>query len=233
MDPCRDLDALLEVSESARSMGIFVGYTIAWLERRDDDQSREVIEHEIAEAVNAIKQRYSLETLRSDPIVRAYRDFYWRIGVDPTKTRPSSEALVRRALRGSFPRINPVVDAGNIASARTLIPIGIYDLDRASPPFRIVLSQGGEVFKPIGGKEEVLPRGVPILIDSRGVVMHLYPHRDSIETCVTEETKRVLILGAGVPKVPRELVVGAVKAVTSILERIGWRSCDRVVVKGA
>jgi len=231
LDLCTEMNSLLEISNDARGLGIFVGYTVAWLEKLTNN-AEAVVSREIEKTLREVRERFTLDTLRNDPVVRAYRDFYWRIGIDPTKTRPSGEALVRRALRGSFPRINPVVDAGNVASARTLVPIGMYDLDRARPPLRIVVSRGGEVFKPIGGREETLPPGVPILVDSRGTVMHLYPHRDSVETCITDETKRVLILGAGVPKVSPSLVIEAVKTVASILEELGWRSCGDVVLKG-
>ena len=158
-------------------------------------------------------------------MVRAYRDFYWRIGVDPTKTRPSSEALVRRALRGRFPRISPVVDAGNVASARTMVPIGLYDVRFFRPPARITLSRGGERFEPIGGGTEVLEGGVPIMVDAEGTVMHLYPHRDSRRTMVRDDTSCVLVVGAGVPGVPRHLVRRAVEEVVRLVGLLGWRGC--------
>lgn len=58
---------------------------------------------------------------------RLYRDF----GVDPTRTRPSSEALLRRALK-ELPlyNVNNVVDWGNATSLATLLPLGLYDAAR-------------------------------------------------------------------------------------------------------
>jgi DNA/RNA-binding domain of Phe-tRNA-synthetase-like protein len=50
--------------------------------------------------VEKIRERYDLETLKDQPILRAYRSFYWRVGIDPTKTRPAAEALIRRVLSG-------------------------------------------------------------------------------------------------------------------------------------
>ncbi len=227
---CVELSKILDVDEDARSLGIFVAYTVAWCERSEAVEG-DLLREDVEALLNFVRSRYRIEELKNDPIVRAYRDFYWRIGIDPTKTRPASEALVRRALRGSFPRINPVVDAGNIASAETMVPIGLYDLDHAVPPFRITLSRGGEVFRPIGGKPEVLEKGVPILIDTRGTVMHIYPHRDSVDTMVRETTRSLLIVGAGVPKVPRDLVERAVTRVAELLQKIGWGWCDSVGIK--
>ncbi len=228
---CNNLEHLLEVDESVRELGIFVAYTIAWIDSRRNIYSSSFTP-EIQSLINYLKSRYTIENLKNDAIVRAYRDFFWSIGIDPTKIRPSAEALVRRALRGSFPLINDIVDAGNIASAYTMVPIGIYDLESVSPPFIIKLSSGGELFRPIGGGEEVLDRGIPILMDSSGRVMHIYPHRDSRDTAINKDTKKIFLLGAGVPKVPRDLVEEAVRRVIILLEKIGWSWCKNIITKG-
>ncbi len=58
----------------------------------------------------------TLDALREAPLFRAYREFYWRVGVDPTKTRPAAEAIARRVLGGrELPTINTLVDAYNLA----------------------------------------------------------------------------------------------------------------------
>ncbi len=224
---CRDLSSLVGLSNDVRGLGAFIAYTIAWGEEVSGDLSGEV-----NKLIDFLKSKYDLSSLKDDPIVKAYRKFFWRVGIDPTKTRPAAEALVRRVLRGRpFPRINPVVDAGNIASAYTMVPIGLYDLSKARLPLELTMSVGGEVFRPLGGRDEVLREGVPILKDSEGKVLHIYPHRDSRETCITEGTKEILILGAGVPEVPKYLVVKAVRKVAELLSIIGWESCDDVVIK--
>ncbi len=218
---------MVSLDPRARGLGAFIAYSVAWGEGVEGSLSGEV-----ESLINYLKSRYDLTSLKDDPVVKAYRKFFWRVGIDPTKTRPASEALVRRVLRGrEFPRINPVVDAGNIASAYTMVPIGLYDLGRASPPLKLCLSEGGEIFKPLGGRDEVLREGVPVLKDSEGRVLHIYPHRDSRETCVTDSTREVLIVGAGVPGVSKALVVRAVERVAELLSIIKWSWCGRVVVK--
>ncbi len=224
---CPSLDELLEVDGALRHLGVFAAYTVLWA----TEPRRLGFEREVEELIKYVGSRYTLESVKEDPVFRAYRDFFWRIGVDPTKTRPSSEALVRRCLRGSFPRVNTVVDAGNIASAYTGVPIGLYDMSRAVPPYALALSRGGEAFNPLGGRPETLPRGIPILVDSRGTVMHLYPHRDCVETAIREETREVFVLGAGVPGVEESRVVEAVRRVYELLSPAGWSWCGRIVVK--
>ena len=224
---CRDLRDLIIIDDVIRGLGVFVAYTVSWGSGLISDLS-----DEIGELLNYLRDRYELDSLRDDPIVRAYRDFFWRVGIDPTKTRPSAEALVRRVLRGKpFPRIIPVVDAGNIASAYTMVPIGIYDMGKAKPPLKLVMSSGGEIFKPIGGMDEVLKSGVPVLKDAEGRVLHIYPHRDCRDTSVSEHTREVLIMGAGVPNVPKALVKRAVRIVNELLSKLGWSNCGEVLIK--
>ena len=56
---------------------------------------------------------------------------YRGIGLDPTKTRPSSEALLRRVRRGdTLPRVNTIVDLCNWCSVETQLAFGVYDRDR-------------------------------------------------------------------------------------------------------
>ncbi|GAB6148455.1 B3/B4 domain-containing protein [Stetteria hydrogenophila] len=215
---------LVILEEGASRLGVSVAYTVAWGPSVSSlDQG--VLDAEVERLLEELRGRYSLEGLRGDPRVRAYRDFYWRIGVDPTKTRPSSEALVRRGLRGRFPRINPLVDAGNVASARHMVPVGLYDLDSLEPPARLTVTRGGEEFKPIGGRPERLPPGVPVLVDSRGRVVHVYPHRDSVETAVKPSTTRILALAAGVPGIPGEALLETLRELGRLLSLLGWSSC--------
>jgi len=89
-----------------------------------------------------VRAKYNIETLKDNPTVRAYRDFYWRLNIDPTKTRPSGEALLRRVLHGDeLPQISTVVDAYNLASMKTIIPISGFDKDRLNPQFKFILQE--------------------------------------------------------------------------------------------
>jgi len=224
---CTRLEGLVAVDDTARRLGARLAWSLSWgppVGGLDPGALREEAERLLDELQGSLR----LEDLPSHPLVRAYRDFYWRIGIDPTKTRPASEALVRRGLRRRWPSINPVVDAGNIASARTMVPIGLYDADRFTPPATLRLSRGGEEFHPIGGGAEQLPPGVPILADAEGRVLHLFPHRDSRDTMVTRSTSCVLVVAAGVPGVPAERLADAVRETQRLHRRLGWTTCPRL-----
>jgi DNA/RNA-binding domain of Phe-tRNA-synthetase-like protein len=89
-----------------------------------------------------VRAKYNIETLKNNPTVRAYRAFYWRLDIDPTKTRPSGEALLRRVLHGDeLPHISTIVDAYNLASMKTIIPISGFDKGYLNPPFQFALQK--------------------------------------------------------------------------------------------
>jgi DNA/RNA-binding domain of Phe-tRNA-synthetase-like protein len=125
-------------------------------------------------------------------VVTAVRTMYKRVGLDPTKTRPSSEALLRRVRRGQpLPRINSLVDLVNWTSLETQLPFGLYDLDRTSGPIALRLGAPGEEYAGIR-KDVVHLEGRLTLADGRGPFGN--PTSDSARTMVTPSTTRVLVV---------------------------------------
>jgi len=169
----------------------------------------------------ASKITISKEELKDHPTVRALRDFYWSIGIDPTKTRPSSEALARRFITNkSIPKINNVVDAGNVASIETLIPIGIYDANTIVGDVKLRLAYTGEEFIDISNEKHLLNGKEIVLSDSNGI-MHVFPHRDAFRTRVKEDTKKVLIVGCGVFGIEQGLTKTAVDRTHELINMFG------------
>jgi DNA/RNA-binding domain of Phe-tRNA-synthetase-like protein len=58
------------------------------------------LQAEIAALCDDLRRRYAQTDLSHVPGVQAVRATYRAIGVDPTKYRPSSEALLHRVLKG-------------------------------------------------------------------------------------------------------------------------------------
>lgn len=164
-----------------------------------------------------VKSKYGNIDLKELDMVKVYRSFMWKIEIDPTKVRPASEALLRRAVKGRLPRINSLVDLGNAISLKYLVPIGIYDLDNTQPPLNLRKAKPGEKFVPIGRGELELKGNELVLSDSIGP-MHLFPYRDSKRTMVTTNTKNALVVAAGVPGIPLETLKKAVSEILQFLE---------------
>mgnify|MGYP000114835051 CR=1 FL=1 len=154
----------------------------------------------VGEAVGRVRASLSLEELNRHPIVRAYRDFYWRVlKIDPTKQRPAAEALARRILRGRpMPRIHPLVDLCNAVQLLTMLCIGVYDLDRVSGSLVLRRAKPGEVFHPIGSPPRPL-RGNELVLSDCEKLLHVFPHRDSTLTAICSETVNALAVVCGVP----------------------------------
>ena len=88
----------------------------------------EALWQEIARVSAALRTEYEGKTVGQVPGIDRARTLYRSIGIDPTKNRPSSEALLRRLLKGkSLYRIHPLVDLFNLISLKMLTPVGLYD----------------------------------------------------------------------------------------------------------
>lgn len=126
------------------------------------------------------------------PMTDTVRAMYKRVGIDPTKTRPSSEALLRRIRRGDpFPRVNGVVDVINWTSVETQLPFGVYDLDRVQGRVTLRLGLDGEEYAGIR-KDTVHVAGRLTVADDAGPFGN--PTSDSARTMVTTAATRVLIV---------------------------------------
>ena len=139
--------------------------------------------------------------VRANPPVEmvAVRTMYKRVGIDPTKQRPSSEALLRRVRKGEpLPRINSMVDVCNWCSLEFQLPYGLYDAAHIDGDVVLRLGAEGESYPGIR-KDDVHVGGRITLADSRGPFGN--PTSDSARTMVTPATTRALV----VVFAPREL----------------------------
>jgi DNA/RNA-binding domain of Phe-tRNA-synthetase-like protein len=139
-----------------------------------------------------LRQRYGDGKSAGVPGAADARSLYKALGLDPTKTRPSSEALLRRALKGeSLYHINTLVDALNLCSLRHQLPFGLYDKDRVEPPVRLRKGRDGEAYDGIR-KGPVHVGGRPVLVDARGPFGN--PTSDSARSMITLETRHALVV---------------------------------------
>lgn len=134
--------------------------------------------------------RYKDQPLGEIPAVRSIRGIFHRAGLDPTRYRPSSESLLRRAVKGKgLYFINSVVDLVNYFSLKLLWPIGLYDADKLEPPISWRVGLEGETYEGIG-RDKLNLAHFPLLVDRQGPFGS--PISDSMRTRVTEECTRIL-----------------------------------------
>jgi DNA/RNA-binding domain of Phe-tRNA-synthetase-like protein len=169
----------------ARDLAQIVRPGILWLD------GATVVEHDsrmdapLAAAEAAVR-------VRPPPEITAVRTMYKRVGLDPTRRRPSSEALLRRVRKGEpLPRINSMVDVCNWCSLELQLPYGLYDADRIDGDVELRLGRPGESYAGIR-KDDVHVEGRITLADAVGAFGN--PTSDSARTMVTTATRRALVV---------------------------------------
>ena len=158
----------------------------------------EVVTLEVHELeVTEPREDFELEVKRATQVVRngevgdpaPARALYRRFGIDPTRVRPSSEALLRRLKKGEpLPRINSLVDVANSLSVQLQVPVGLYDLGKVRGDELVVrLGAEGESYTGIG-KDRVNVAGRICVADAEGPIGN--PSSDSARTMITTDTER-------------------------------------------
>ncbi|HEY0829850.1 MAG TPA: phenylalanine--tRNA ligase beta subunit-related protein [Candidatus Dormibacteraeota bacterium] len=157
----------------------------------------EVVALELYELeVTPPRDDFELEVKRASLAVRSgevesidrARELYRRFGVDPTRVRPSSEALLRRMKKGEpLPRINSLVDVANAMSVQLQVPVGLYDLGKVKGQELVIRLGGeGESYEGIG-KERINVAGRICVADADGPCGN--PSADSRRTMITTDTE--------------------------------------------
>ncbi|HYU80317.1 MAG TPA: phenylalanine--tRNA ligase beta subunit-related protein [Vicinamibacterales bacterium] len=123
---------------------------------------------------------------------QAVRAMYRRVGLDPTKTRPSNEALLRRIRKGDhLPRVNSLVDVINWCSVECQLPYGLYDGSHVNGDVTLRLGRDGEEYA--GIRKDVVHVAARItLADRDGPFGN--PTSDSARTMVTTSTTEALVV---------------------------------------
>jgi DNA/RNA-binding domain of Phe-tRNA-synthetase-like protein len=143
------------------------------------------------EIARSCRERWPEGVPTDHATVASIRRLFRAAGTDPTRYRPSSEALLRRILKGDpLPSIHPLVDLNNLLSLRLLVPCCVIDPDRLEPPFEFRVGRAGESMDSLRGPFGV--EGKPLLADVRGPFGT--PITDSERVMVRTDTRRVWLM---------------------------------------
>lgn len=156
------------------------------------------------------------------------RTMYKRVGIDPTKTRPSNEALLRRVRKGSsLPRVNSLVDVINWCSVEFQLPYGLYDQRHIRGPIELRLGRAGEEYAGIR-KDAVHVGGRITLVDAEGPFGN--PTSDSARTMVTTATTdAMVVVFAPVDVDPRRLTEVLDTTATRMRDVAGGEEAGRFI----
>lgn len=143
------------------------GWALFWALLEPADPDSPALEALRSRSAARARELFRTETLASEPAVAELRRLFRAAGTDPTRYRPSSEALLRRLLKGEeLPAIHPLVDLNNCLSAELAAPCCVMDERTLEPPFVLRAGREGESYPSLKGPFRL--EGRPLLADAQG-----------------------------------------------------------------
>lgn len=145
-----------------------------------------------AEIISKIQQELTIDTVSQKPTIKATKEAYRILGKDPSRYRPSAEALTRRVVSGKgIYEINSIVDILNLVSLDTGFSIGGYDAEKIQGAIEFGIGKPNEPYEAIG-RGELNIENLPLFRDELGAFGS--PTSDSLRTMVTENTTQFLMV---------------------------------------
>lgn len=155
------------------------------------EEKPSIDEELIKMTIEKLKEEFKEKEISKNQIVQKIRKLFHQAGSDPTKYRPSFEALGRRILKGEeFPQINPQVDFCNILSLKWYVPCCICDLSKLSFPLKFRKGGEDETIESLRGSFSL--KNKPLLEDC--ISPFSTPITDSMRTRVDFDTKNLLFI---------------------------------------
>ncbi|MBN6187931.1 hypothetical protein JQN58_13725 [Aneurinibacillus sp. BA2021] len=158
------------------------------------------------------------------PGIAEWRRTFKSLGMDPSRYRPSSEALVRRVLQHKpFHWIHTGVDVNNFLSLQFGLPAGLYNREHIIGDVVLRLGKSGETYEGLNGRE-ISCEGKLVLADAAGPFGS--PFVDSVRTSVTEQATHLLHVFFIHPGFERWTDEHLLRAVGEMFTHINGGTCD-------
>lgn len=188
-----------------------------------------LVNEELARLMEEVCERkrgsMTLEDLAEAEPVRAVRAMFRGWGMDPSKYRPSSEALLRRVVQGKgLYRVSNVVDICNLGSIETAWPYGCYDRARIAAPIAFRPGAAGEKYEGIG-KQTWHLEGRPVLTDPSGPFGS--PISDSTRSMITESARDIAAVIYAPASAAEASIQAAMKHLAERLEQFAGAQATR------
>jgi len=143
------------------------GWVLFWAKLELSTAGAEALPTLRTDVVRAARARLTAETLAAHPPIAALRKLFRTAGCDPTRYRISSEALLRRVLKGEeLPTLHPLVDLNNCLSVELAVPCCVMREETFTPPLVLRAGRSGESYESLRGPLNL--EGKPLLADAAG-----------------------------------------------------------------
>lgn len=168
---------------------------------------------ELTACAQKVHDSYEMPWVNKRAAIAATRSAYKACGKEPNRYRPSSEALMRRMVKGlELYRTLTVIDLINLLSVECGHSIGGFDADKIQgDSLTLGVGEEGEPYEAIG-RGPLNIAGMPVWRDSVGGIGT--PTSDNERTKLSEDTKHILMI---VNMFGEEMPVDDIKALTTRL----------------
>ncbi|GHV79054.1 tRNA-binding protein [Spirochaetia bacterium] len=176
-------EALKQISNEV-SLGC-LNYTITV-----EKDSQKIWDHINSKTIPAIIDEITPDKLIYEKHIKDSREFYKKLGKDPSRYRISSEALLKRILqKKDLYTINNVVDINNLISMTSRYSVGSYDVSKLGEKLEFRKGNEGESYKGIG-KEMINISYLPVFADEFGA--YGSPTSDSERAMITLRSSEIM-----------------------------------------
>lgn len=140
---------------------------------------------------NEIRNSFNQGDIVSIKNISDSRQAYKKLGKDPSRYRLSSEALLKRIVKGNdLYKVNNIVDINNLVSLYSCYSVGSYDVSNIDECVTFTFGGPGEKYSGIG-KGDVNLENLPVFEDSRGKFGSTTS--DSTRAMITKDTKHIIM----------------------------------------
>jgi len=206
--------------------GILIGSNLSHIGGLEEDALK------LRTAEIQIRQKIEPDALRNHPNINGYRTVMEQSGINPNKYPPSSEAMIKRILKGaSLPNINGLVDLCNAISLENVISLGGHDLADISEDLSVCLTKGNETFLPFGSDVYEPVEANELVFTSGDIVQtRKWVWRQSELGKMTEQTQNVFFQLVGFDGDGLDSFLKAMDAVEEMIKTRFNGHCERMIV---
>ncbi|PAD67983.1 hypothetical protein CHH83_16020 [Bacillus sp. 7586-K] len=161
---------------------------------------------------------YADKKITEIPAINEWRKLFKAIGTDPSRYRPSSEALYRRVQKQQYlDYVNSAVDLNNFLSLQYQIPLGIYDVKQIKGNVSIEIGTDQATYLAINGRDVSMAKKL-VSVDENGPFGS--PYVDSKRTAVSTSTTDALHLVYLQPSQAKEDAAQLLQALAKMFTQI-------------
>lgn len=159
----------------------------------DNRQQNPKISAFLESQIREFQEGYTGSDVRELPFVKAYREAFRGLGINPNRFMCSIEALLKRIQKqGQLPSVNPVVDIGNAFSVKHQLPLGAHDIDKMPADFQLRFSLPEDRFLPMGEEAAEVPEtGELVYVSGHTVKTRRWMWRQSEDGKITEQSANI------------------------------------------